>query len=253
MNFKVNTNPVEPFERIEFAFVLLPSNTELQHVLSLAQTVHYILHDAELSNDIPCEWGSYHNQALRMPHLSIGQYGILGTELDILKSIVHDISAVTPVITQSMNDTLSILDDYIFFDSTECFEKVNTHISTAYQRLRALYFKQIQTRFPIAQALLAKQRCANDPLECELIERCFQNWGTPEENRMRPHFTLHYHSRYVNESMHTILDENKSIKMQLASLSTITLTHLGIVRIDTFGNPVANGLLCSYPLAHAQN
>ncbi len=248
MNFKVNTNPVEPFERVEFAFVLLPNNTELKHLLSLAQTVHYILQDAELRNDSPCEWGSYHNLALRMPHLSIGQYGMLGTELYILKSIVHDVSTVTPIITQSMNDTLSILDDYIFFDSTECFEKVNTHISTAYRALRERYFECIQTRFPIAQALLAKQRCASDPLECELIERCFQNWGTPEENRMHPHFTLHYHPRYVKESMHHILGENQSIKMQLASLSMITLTHLGIVQIDTFGNPIANGLLCSYPL-----
>jgi hypothetical protein len=176
---------------------------------------------------------------------------MLGTELDILKSITRDVSIITPVITQLMRDRLSILDDYIFFDSTECFEKVNTHISTAYQRLREIYFKQIKTLFPIAQALLAKQRCANDPNECELIDRCFQNWGTPEENRMRPHFTLHYHPPYVNESMHNILDENQSIKMQLASLSTITLTHLGVVQIDPFGNPVVNGLLCSYPLVNS--
>lgn len=248
MNFQLSTTTIEPFDRVEFAFVLLPSNTELKHLLSLAQTVHYVLQDADLRKDIPDEWGSYQNLALRLPHLSIGQYGILGKELDILKNIVHDVSINTPIITQAMSETLSILDDHIFFDSKECFEKVNVHICTAYQALRERYFEQIQTRFPITQALLAKQRCASNPLECDLIERCFQNWGTPEENRMRPHFTMHYHPPYVKESMHHFLDENQSIKMQLASLSTITLAHLGVVQIDAFGNPVANGLLCSYPL-----
>ena len=248
MNFCISTTTIEPFDRVEFAFVLLPSNAEREHLLSLAQTVHYVLQDANLRNDIPCEWGSYHNSVLRIPHLSIGQYGMLGSELTILKNIARDVSTITPVITQSMSDTLSILDDYIFFDSRECFEKVNVHICKAYQALRERYFEQIRTQFPIAQALLAKQRFANDPFECERIERYFQNWGTPEENRMRPHFTLHYHPPYVKESMHAILDKNNSIKMQLASLSTIILTHLGIVQIDPFGNPVANGLLCAYPL-----
>lgn len=251
MNFKVNTSHAEPFDRVEFAFVLLPSNTELNHLLSLAQTVHYVVQDAVLRNDIPHEWGSYLNSALRMPHLSIGQYGILGNELDVLKKSVRDVSLVTPVITQSMKETLTILDDYIFFDSTECFENVNDYIRATYLALRERYFERVRTQFPITQALLAKQRFANDPLECELIERYFQNWGTPEENRMRPHFTLLYHPPYGKESMHKILDENNSIKMQLASLSTITLTHLGVVQIDPFGNPVANGLLCSYPLVNS--
>jgi hypothetical protein len=184
-----------------------------------------------------------------MPHLSIGQYGALGTDIGLLDTITRDVSIKTPVIQLNMCPKLSLFGSYLFFDARECFEHVDEHICSAFKLLRTNYFDKIETRFPVAQAHLAKKRLINNPSEMQLLNLYFQNWMIPEYNRMRPHFTMLYHPPFEPDSMITLLEKNEDIKQLLNALSTVTLTHLGVLQIDTFGNPIENGLICSYPLS----
>lgn len=250
MNLSFNTLFFEPLERIEFAFVLLPSDSVLEQLASMAAIVHELLQKATVRDTLPREWGTYRNQALRFPHLSIGQYGALADDLEALKAITHEVSLLTPALTQTMQETLSVLDDYIFFDATDCFANVKPALRDAYIHLRKRYFDRIPTRFPIKQALYAQKRFTHQTDELNLLTRYFQNWMTPEEDRMRPHFTMHYHPPFVKESMVRILTASKDLERHLKALSTIDLTRLGIFQIDTFGNPLEKGLLCVYPLGH---
>lgn len=237
----------EPLQRIEFGFVFLPDDDALEQLYKMSRYIYYLLQDIE-TRIVPVEWGSYINHALRIPHLSVGHYGVLGCELPELKEIVQEIAGKTPIIAQKMKSTLSVLDDYIFFDSMECFSEVNHHIRDVYIDLRVRYMERIHTKFQKAHVLFAKKCFTNNPKELTLIEGHFQNWGTPEEDRMRPHFTMHYHPPFVLKKMKEILASNAELTKQIAALSTITLTRLGIVQVDTFGNPVEDGLLCAYPL-----
>ncbi len=240
---------IEPLDRLEFAFVLLPEDTILGQLHSMAQNIYQVLQHASRREKIPEAWGSYYNHAPRIPHLSVGQYGMLGSEFEILKNIIKEVSVMNSPIQQAMNKTLSVLDDHVFFDSKECFEDVNPQILHLYVKLREHYMERIYTRFPIKQAVFAKKHFAEQPDELELIEKHFQNWGTPEKKRMRPHFTMHYHPPFESESAQDILKSNKVLTQQLASLSRIKLTRLGIIAIDTFGNPLDNGLLFVCPLS----
>lgn len=247
MSTLVNKSIFEPLERIEFGFVFLPDDNTLERLYEMSQHIYHILQGVE-TRVTPIEWGSYVNHALRIPHLSVGHYGVLGCEVSILEEIVHEVANKIPIIPLKMQPTLSILEDYVFFDSVECFSKVNHHIREAYIVLRAHYMERIHTKFQKAQVLFAKKYFANNLKELMLIEQHFQNWGTPEEDRMRPHFTMHYHPPFVLKKMEQVLGENVELTKQLASLATIKLTRLGAVQVDTFGNPVKNGLFCSYPL-----
>jgi hypothetical protein len=120
----------------------------------------------------------------------------------------------------------------------ECFSEVNHHIRDVYIALRALYMERIHTKSQKAHVLFAKKCLTDDPKELTLIERHFQNWGAPEEDRMRPHFTMHYHPPFVLKKMKETLASNAELTKQIADLSVIRLTQLGIVQVDTFGNPV---------------
>ena len=247
MSFLVDRLTFEPLERIEFGFVLLPDDDTLDQLYKMSQYTYHLLQDIE-THAIPVEWGSYVNHALRIPHLSVGHYGVLACELPALKEIVQEVAGKAPIIVQKMQSSLSVQDDYIFFDSMECFSSVNHHIRDVYIALRVFYMDRIHTKFQKAHVLSAKKYFANDPEELVLINECFQHWGTPEYDRMRPHFTMHYHPPFVVEKMKQRLAWDAELTKQLASLSIITLTRLGIVQVDTFGNPVENGLLCACPL-----
>ncbi|MDP3371923.1 MAG: hypothetical protein Q8S21_03420 [Candidatus Paracaedibacteraceae bacterium] len=246
---KLRLSKFEPLQRIEFAFVLLPDNQTLNKLHILAQKIDSLLQSLSVRTDIPHKWGLYCNQKLKLPHLSIGQYGILGTDIDILDELVKDISARTPIIKQKMNTHLTMIDGYIFFDSADVFEHVNENIRDAYIGLRECYMKRIHTKFPITQMTFAKKKFCNDKNELALIDQHFQNWGTPEYNRMRPHFTMHYHPPFQIEEMQAALNSSDDIKNQIKELSNIDLIRIGVVPIDTFGNPMDTYALSLHPLA----
>ena len=103
---------MEPLDRIEFAFVLLPDDTILGRLQRMAQTVHFLIQGAPFRENVPVEWGMYANQPLRMPHLSIGQYGMLGCERDVIIKITKEVSFLSEAICETMNKTLTVL--YLF-------------------------------------------------------------------------------------------------------------------------------------------
>ena len=237
-----------PLDRIEFGFVFLPEDSVIKQIKDISETVNFLLEKLPLKDEIPEYWGDYKNKTAVLPHLTIGQYGLLGCDLNILKNIVKNISDKTPIINQGMENKLSVLDDYIFFDSKELYERINTAIKGTYLKLRESYMSEIQTKFPVSQIIFAKKQFLDNDQELNLLEKNFQNWGTPENDRMRPHFTVHYHPPYEKERMIEILDTNKDLGDQLKKLSNVKLTRLGVVQIDTFGNPIEAKLLCDYPL-----
>lgn len=239
---------IEPLERVEFAFVLLPDDTTLRKLLTLSQTIYALLQDLPLRRDIPHHWGNYLNKPLILPHLSIGQYGLLGDDIDQLHEIIKNVATSTTIIYQKMNNKLSIIDGYIFFDAQNVFSTVDIHIKNMYINLRKLYMRHIQTKFPIAQMVFTKKTIANNEQELTLIDKHFQNWGTPEYDRMRPHVTLHYHPPFQQEDMTKILKFNVDITKQIETLSTIAFTRLAAIRIDTFGNPIEDKALCLHSL-----
>jgi hypothetical protein len=147
-----------------------------------------------------------------------------------------------------MEPDLSILENHIFFDLVNCFEHVNPEINRAYLILREQYFEKIQTKFPIAQALMFKKEHQHKKEEINLINQYYQNWGIPEGDRIRPHFTLLYHPPYHHDKMKNTLENDPVLKQKLTSINEILFTRIGVVQIDPFGNPIKDGLLCVYPL-----
>ncbi len=100
-----------------------------------------------------------------------------------------------------------------------------------------MFFKNIQTKFPIKQAYLHKQKNSADLLELDLIDRFYQNWMIPEYNRMRPHFTLQYLPVFPKDLIDLQLRDNPKIQTILNILQNIVIDKIGIIEIDTFGNP----------------
>lgn len=111
-------------------------------------------------------------------------------------------------IQETMKTSLSVLENHIFYDVENCFERVNPEIVKVYLRLRAQYFEHIQTKFPIAQALMFKKEQPKKTEETNLINQYYQNWGTPEGNRIRPHFTLLYHPPYHGDEIRHKLEND---------------------------------------------
>lgn len=246
--FSIAARSFEPYERIEFGFVLLPDDDVLQEIEHVSETIIYLLHPLTWRSNLPTFWGTYINRRIVIPHISIGQYGVLGCEIECLKEIVHRACRQIGQIQEAMKTGLSVLENHIFYDVENCFECVNPEIVKIYLLLRAQYFEYIQTKFPIAQALMFKKKQQNKTEENNLINQYYQNWGIPEGNRIRPHFTLLYHPPYYGHEMRHKIENNHVLKRKLNKLSSISLTRIGIVQIDPFGNPVNDGLLCAYPL-----
>ena len=72
----VTKRAFEPLERIEFGFVLLPDDTILAKLKHASETIRFLLDDLTRRDSIPPFWGSYVNQVVVIPHISIGQYGV---------------------------------------------------------------------------------------------------------------------------------------------------------------------------------
>jgi hypothetical protein len=90
---------------------------------------------------------------------------------------------------------------------------------------------------------LVKKNNLDESDEVAFINRYYQNWGIPEQERMRPHFTMLYHPPFNNNDMKRTLAANENLTNQLNDLASIKFTRLGVVQIDSFGNPVKDGLL----------
>jgi len=246
--FSVTKRLFEPIERIEFGFILLPDDDILQEIKQISETITSLLHPLAWRSNLPPFWGTYINKNVVIPHVSIGQYGVLECEVESLKSIVQGACEQISQIREVMEPDLSILENHIFFDLVNCFEHVNPEINRAYLILREQYFEKIQTKFPIAQALMFKKEHQHKKEEINLINQYYQNWGIPEGDRIRPHFTLLYHPPYHHDKMKNTLENDPVLKQKLTSINEILFTRIGVVQIDPFGNPIKDGLLCVYPL-----
>jgi hypothetical protein len=214
----------------------------MHKLYDIGQTIHRLFTNLPHIN-VPPYWGTYKNQAVRIPHMSVGQYGFLHHEFKNLCTIVSAIAGQTKPITETMARELSIIPGYIFFDTEQSGKNVNPKIKDIYIKLRERFINEIVTKFIVSGVLFSKKMFVDNPAEMNLIEQHFQNWGIPEGDRMRPHFTMNYLPSYENETMLDALRSNQKLANQIEALSTITLTRLAIVHIDTFGNPLQDGLL----------
>lgn len=239
---------LDPLTPIEFGFVLLPDEA---YMGNLNQLVHHTssISSSDTSKAIffPPEWGEYHDEPLRIAHMSLGQYGILALELDTLEKIARSIAEKTTASTEGMSPFLSITDENIFFECQNINEKTNSRIIELYKVLRSAYQESCETKFMIAQALLEKYRHKDEQSVKNFINQHFQNWGTPEGAKLRPYITLLYNT-ILNAAQRKALNEGQSIKDLLNHLSNISFTYLAIVRIDMWGNPLENSTIAKYRL-----
>lgn len=82
---------ISQLERVEFAFVLLPEPSTLKEIHNVAQEIAKTL--APLSQQSQnLIWGEDCNKVVRMPHVSVGQYGLLGLELPTLSHLVSEVA-----------------------------------------------------------------------------------------------------------------------------------------------------------------
>lgn len=229
-----NLQPVnlQPMERIEFGFVLLPDESTLRVVQGLANTVSIAVKGLT-SLPLNPDWGNYSNEVVRVPHVSVGQYGYLGKEYSTLKEIVTQVAGNFSPLEEPLSEALYATDENIFLDFRNINGKTNPKIIDLYRDLRHEFMTKMATKFPIAQALKARLENKDKPEELSLIDEHFQNWGTPEEDRIRPHFTLVYNYSAMASN---VSDAIKDISVP-PSLKTITFNSLGIAQIDTWGNP----------------
>lgn len=219
-------------ERIEFAFVLLPDQSVLEDIQKLAHTVAGALATLEKRPSNPV-WESYYDKVVDLPHVSIGQYGFLGREYASLADIISQTAQKFKPFTEPVLRELSVTEENIFLDFQGTRESTNPIIKDMYIELRTQFMDKMATKFPITQALLERLDNKDNSEELRLIDECYQNWGTPEKNRIRPHFTLFYNYAASKEAAKKAL-----VNIPLPSaLENITLTRIGIVQIDTWGNP----------------
>jgi hypothetical protein len=129
--FSITKRSFEPIERIEFGFVLLPDDDVLQEIKQMSEIITSLLQPLVWRSNLPPFWGTYVNRNVLIPHISIGQYGVLGCEVESLKSIVQGACEQICQIRDAMKSDLSILENHIFFDLNNCFERVNPEISKA--------------------------------------------------------------------------------------------------------------------------
>jgi hypothetical protein len=132
-----------------------------------------------------------------------------------------------------MANSLSVTTENVFLDFQCVKENTNPIIIEMYVELRSQFMARMATKFPIAQALLQQFENKDNPDELALIEKFYQNWGIPEQHRIRPHFTLLYNYAASEADVRSALS---GINLP-PSLATMTFHKLGVVQIDTWGNP----------------
>lgn len=230
-NIKSSEETIQPLDRVEFGFCLLADEKTSEEIQILANIIPKSLENLDKRTK-PTTWGDYFNQVVRIPHVSIGQYGCLGIELPKLKQIVDETAKKFKPLTEMMLQKLSVTDENIFLDFNNIKENTTPQIKEMYNSLREQYMK-LPTKFPIAQALVERYQNLDNNEEIELIDKYYQNWGTPEKNRIRPHFTLFYNYDTCEEAIRKTLS-----KVEISSsLNTVSFSTLAIMRIDIWGNP----------------
>ena len=219
--------------KIDFGFVLFPQPEVIRKIKELAETVVTALSAVPKMAPLPSIVGSQQRMSVINPHVSVGQYGILGCDIPLLFEIVEKVSRNFSPITEEMKDIPVQGDNTISLESTHINAAVNRKIRELFLNLRTGYFDRIGSRCPINQALYQKsQNWYKNQEEVGLIDQYFQNFGIPEANRMRPHFTLVYNHVSDRESLKKLLSE-----IQIPTpLKEITFCTLGVVEIDFWGN-----------------
>lgn len=239
---------LQPTDRIEFGFVLLPDKSQMTQLIKLRDQIATHFAKAPLNPANPIH-GTYINKPTTLPHVSVGQYGLLAMEIQKLIDITKEVAARTPILKESMAPALSITVENIFFDTANTREETNPIIVDLYRKLREKYMERIYFKLMITQALIAKLENKNNLEELTLIKKYYQNWGIPEGNRIRPHFTMIYNYTISKEQLETAFAADVALKDMLQKLRTITFTRLAIVQIDFWGNPLENGIIAEFPLA----
>jgi len=117
-----------------------------------------------------------------------------------------------------------------------------------YKRFRKYYLDKVHTKFRTRLAESEFIENQNRPEEQRHIRTYFQNWGTPEGNRMRPHLTLVYNYLIEDKKTNEIL-LNFAIPYEL---QRIILPYIGIIEVDQHGNPVSDGMMYKVPLHSTQ-
>lgn len=229
-------------QKIEFAFVLLPDEEGSRQAEEVGLNVAAEVQRYSLEKSDPTRKNSY-NSPLRLPHVSIGQYGLEEKELSILYDILREAVRRYSPFNEAISHNLSVTEENIFLDFEGIYEKTNPQIIDLFLFLRKAYMDRVQTKFPIAQAERAKQENSTNPEEVELIEKYYQNWGIPEHNRIRPHFTLLYNYNPPREVIEKIIG-HIAIPFQ-----SIKITRLAALPIDYWGNALADKVIYSAALA----
>jgi len=207
-----------PDDRIEFGFVLLPKD-DIGCIVKKAK------------NSINPQTASGANTPAALPHVSLGQYGVLRAERDKLKVILERVAKNFKVYLAPMADHLSVTAENIFFDFAKVGKDTDPKLVKLYKAFREQYFKDLKAPFPIAQALYEK--AIGDKGEGALIDQYYQNWGTPEGDRIRPHFTMIYSYNQSKQECEAALQ-----KAKINLPKTIKFNRLAIVEIDRVGNGI---------------
>ncbi len=100
----------------------------------------------------------------------------------------------------------------------------------------------------IAQAAAERTRNLSNAQELELFDQYFQNWGTPEGHRIRPHFTMLYNYTKSKADLEAAFATDEHLSTLLANLRQITFTRLAIVQIDFWGNPIKGSIIAEFSL-----
>ncbi len=230
-----------PTDRIDIGFVLLPDPLQVSSLLSYRDMVL-----ERLSGISPKKEESTRkpiNVPVEMPHISLGHYALLAEELPMLREIINKVAFEFSALTEPMSEVLHATEYNLSFECKNLREAVNPVIVDLYLNLRDKFFNEIVTKQPTIRGLHLKYVCKDKPTEFELLEKYYQNWNTPEYNRICPHFTLVY-SHVGRENIISTLSKIKTPP----SLSEIRLTHLGLIAIDLNGNPLPDGLIHAVPL-----
>lgn len=243
--YKIDSHAYSPLDRIDFSFILLPNLEHHNLLILLRNALSQHLEQIEASSQPELNsQDSFHNIPVTLPHVSIGHYALLAEELNTLKNILENRSQEFSKFSEEMRTTLHISHYNVSIEAVNIRERTNKNIIKLYKTLRADFLNLIMTKQPTLRAYYHKIIYQDNPAELELINKFYQNWNTPEENRIRPHFTLIYNHKgkdLIESNLHTIPVPKE--------LNFISFDHLGIVSIDSKGNPLKNGLICVTPLS----
>ncbi len=118
-------------DRIEFGFVLLPDESQLDQLRKMRDQIMTHFGDVPSESSHPT-YGDYINKPVTIPHVSIGQYGLLESELPKLIKIVEEVALVTQKLTEPMARELSFTDENVFFDCAHIRKHTNPIITETY-------------------------------------------------------------------------------------------------------------------------